>query len=234
MAQARRALTALVAFAGLVGLSLTIVGAWFAIVLGPSGTATFSVTASEPLLITQDTLNRLDVPATVTARADSGSVFLGRAVPQDALDAVGRAKHEEVVAAQLPGRSLSVSTSGSGVLADPSASHVWRARGQSTLVVSHENAPESVLVVPALGGRADVTVTWKRSVWFLESIAALVVGLVLLVPSGRWLWQHRGELRARGADPADGVGGAGRVAGATSTGGWVPADPRSQPVREHR
>ena len=231
MAQARRAVIAPVALAALVGLLLTIVGAWFAIVLGPSGTATFSVTASEPLLITQDTLNRLDVPATVTARADSGAVFLGRAVPQDARDALGQAKHDEVVAVLLPGRSLSLATSGSGALADPSASHVWRATGQNTLVAGPENAPESVLVFATVGGATDVTVTWKRGVWFIESIALLVVGLVLLFPSGRWLWQHRRELRARAMAKRRDTP---RASGVTSAGGWVPSDPRSQHVEERR
>ena len=45
MALARRLAVAL---AALLGLALTVVGAWFAIILGPKGTAAFSATSDQP------------------------------------------------------------------------------------------------------------------------------------------------------------------------------------------
>lgn len=179
-----------VAFVALVGLVLTVLGAWFAILLGPSGTATFTATATEPLVIGPTTLNRVAVPVTVSATSPRGPVFIATAVPQDATDAVGVARHQEVVVAEFPARTLNLATKGTTVLADPTGYDVWRATAQNTLVVSQANAPESVVVYPTTPGPVDVTLTWKRGAWFLEALAVLVIGLIILALAGGWLRQQ--------------------------------------------
>ncbi|MDQ2781147.1 MAG: hypothetical protein M3Y26_01240 [Actinomycetota bacterium] len=188
MALARRLAVAL---AALVGLVLAVLGIWFAIVLGPHGTASFSATSEQPaVLIGPNILNRVAVPATVTAHAASGPVFLGASVPQDASDIVGTGRHTFTVSAAFPARTLQLETLGSQPLADPTASHVWRSSGQETITVEQNQAPEAVLAYATKGGPVDVTVSFSRGTWFLESLVLLVVGLILLAFAGGWLWQH--------------------------------------------
>jgi hypothetical protein len=179
-----------VAVAALLGLALAVFGAWFAFVLGPKGTAAFHATSDAPLVIGPNVLNRVNAPVTVSASAASGPVFVGAAVPQDVDEVVGQAKHNFVAVASFPARTLTIEQLGSGDLQDPSASHVWRATGDGAVTVTQDQAPQSVLVYPAQGGSVDVDVTVARNTWFLQSLVALVVGLIVLAFAGGWLWQH--------------------------------------------
>lgn len=221
MALARRLVVALLA---VLGLALTVLGAWFAIMLGPKGTATFSATGNQATLIGPNTLNRVAVPVTVTAHAASGPVFLGAATPKDATDAVGQAKHEVVVSAAFPARTLQLEQLGTGTLEDPSSYHVWRTTGTDTVTLTQDQAPQAVLVYPTKGGPVDVSVSYSRTAWFLEALAALVVGLVVLAFAAGWLWQHRHpdeDTEPPGARPAP-VGARSPIR---------PAPPRSQSER---
>jgi len=200
VALARRLVVALLAVQGLV---LTIVGASVAIMLGPKGTVTFTATGNQATLVGPTTLNRVAVPVTVTAHAASGPVFLGAATPNDATDAVGQAKHEIVVSAAFPARTLQLEQLGTGQLEDPSGYHVWRTTGTDTVTLSQDQAPQAVLVYPTKGGPVDLSVSYSRTAWFLEALGALVVGLVLLAFAGGWLWQHRHPDDADDADDAE-------------------------------
>jgi uncharacterized iron-regulated membrane protein len=180
-----------VAVAALVGLALVVFGAWFAFVLGPKGTAVFHATSNAPLVIGPNVLNRVQAPVTVNANADSGPVFLGTGVPQDVDELVGQSKHNFVASASFPARTLTIETLGSGDLADPSDSHIWRATGEGSITVTQDQAPQSVLVYPTKGGSVDVDVSVARNTWFLQSLVALVVGLIVLAFAGGWLWQNR-------------------------------------------
>lgn len=203
MALARRLAIAVLA---LLGLALAVLGAWFAIVLGPKGTATFSATANQPLLIGPTTLNRVNVPVTVTAQAASGPVFVGAATPKDSTDAVGQAKHDLVVCAQFPARTLQVEQLGRGGLEDPTGYHVWRATGTGTITLSQDQAPQAVLVYPTKGGPMDVSVSFSRTAWFLEALVALVVGLIVMAFAGGWLWQHRHAVAPAATQPTEPAG----------------------------
>ena len=187
MALARRIA---VAVAALLGLALAVFGAWFAFVLGPKGTAAFEATSNAPLVIGPNVLNRVNAPVTVSADAASGPVFLGAAVPQDVDQLVGQAKHNFVASASFPARTLTIEQLGSGDLQDPSQSHIWRSNGDGSLTVTQDQAPQSVLVYPSKGGSVDVDVTVARNTWFLQSLVALVVGLIVVAFAGGWLWQH--------------------------------------------
>lgn len=187
MALARRIAVAL---AALLGLALAVVGAWFAFILGPKGTAAFHATSNAPLIVGPNVLNRVAAPVTVTASAGSGTVFLGAAVPQDTDDLVGQAKHNFVASADFPARTLTIEQLGSGDLGDPSESHVWRSTGEGFLTVTQDQAPQSVLVYPTQGGSFDVDVTVARNTWFLQALVALVVGLIVMAFAGGWLWQN--------------------------------------------
>ena len=187
MALARRIAVAL---AALVGLALVVLGAWFAVLLGPKGTATFHASSNAPLVVGPNVLNRVQAPVTVTATAASGPVFVGSGVPQDVDQLVGDAKHNVVASAAFPARTLTIEQLGSGELADPSDSHIWRATGEGTITVTQDQAPQSVLVYPTQGGSVDVDVSVARNTWFLQSLVALVVGLIVLAFAGGWLWQN--------------------------------------------
>lgn len=188
MALARRLAVAL---AALLGLALTVVGAWFAIILGPKGTAAFSATSDQPaVLIGPQVLNRVNVPVTVTAKAQSGPVFLGAAVPEDASQAVGQSRHNDAISVQFPARTMQLEGFGGQPMPDPSSYHVWRTTGEDTVTLS-QDAPSAVVVYATRGGPVDVTVSYARSAWFLQSLVALVVGLIVMAFAGGWLWQHR-------------------------------------------
>ena len=231
MALARRLVVALLA---LLGLALTILGAWFAVTLGPKGTVTFTATGNQATLVGPATLNRVSAPVTVTAHAASGPVFLGAATPDDATDAVGQAAHEFVVSSAFPARTLQLEQLGTGTLEDPSAYHVWRTTGTDTLTLSQDQAPQAVLVYPTKGGPVDVSVSYARTAWFLEALGALVVGLIALAFAGGWLWQHRhadddtdppGERRPDPVGPVDPVGAVGNT---------TPVGPRTERPEESR
>ena len=186
MALARRLA---VAVAALLGLALAVFGAWFAFVLGPKGTAAFHATSNAPLVIGPSVLNRVNAPVTVSAHAASGPVFLGAAVPQDVDELVGKSKHNFVASASFPARTLTIEQLGSGDLEDPSESHVWRATGEGSVTVTQDQAPQAVLLYPTKGGSFDVDVVVARNTWFLQSLVALVVGLIVVAFAGGWLWQ---------------------------------------------
>jgi hypothetical protein len=178
-----------VAVAALLGLALAVFGAWFAFVLGPKGTAAFHASSNAPLVLGPNVLNRVNAPVTVSAESASGPVFVGAAVPQDVDELVGESKHNFVAYASFPARTLTIEQLGSADLADPSESHVWRSTGEGSISVSQEQAPQAVLVYPTKGGSFDVAVTVARNTWFLQSLVALVVGLIVVAFAGGWLWQ---------------------------------------------
>ncbi len=190
MTIARRIIAALVALAG---LALAVGGAWLAVVLGPSGTARFSTTATGPLVIGPQVLGRVDVPVTVRASSSDGPVFIGAAPSHDVSDVVGGARVQQAVTAEFPARSLVLRATGSGDLADPRALDVWRGTGSGSLDLTVGVAPESVLVVPTTNAPVRVTVELQRGAWFLEAVLALVVGLIVAVAAAAWLVQQLGH-----------------------------------------
>jgi len=223
-----------VAFLALLGLALTVAGAWFAITLGARGTVTFTSTAHQAALVGANTLNRVSVPVTVTAHAASGPVFLGAATPNDATDAVGQAQHDIVVSAAFPARALQLEQLGTGGLEDPSGYHVWRTTGTDTITLTQDQAPQAVLVYPTQGGPVDISVSYARTAWFLEALGALVVGLVVLAFAGGWLWQHRHSDDTDDADDADDADEPSDSNGGAPVGAPGPAragDPRPEGAR---
>ena len=58
-----------VALATLVGLVVAVLGLWLAVVLGPSGTATFTARATGPVVIGPDVLGGYEVPAGTSVKS---------------------------------------------------------------------------------------------------------------------------------------------------------------------
>lgn len=182
--------------AALLGLALTVVGAWFAAVVGPSGTVSFSATSSDPVLVPASVLNRVAEPVTVHVDG-SGSqpVWMGVGADADATAVVCSATHQLAVGAAFPDRQLQLEGSGTGLLADPRGLDVWAATFGSdksaTTVLEQNAAPQAVLVVPPTGEAASVTVSFSRRAWFYQSLTLLVVGLVVLSFAAGVLIAHR-------------------------------------------
>lgn len=182
--------------AALLGLALTVVGAWFAAVVGPSGTVSFSATSSDPVLVPASVLNRVAEPVTVHVDG-SGSqpVWMGVGADADATAVVGSATHQLAVGAAFPESQLQLEGSGTGLLADPRGLDVWAATFGSdksaTTVLEQNAAPQAVLVVPPTGEAASVTVSFSRRAWFYQSLTLLVVGLVVLSFAAGVLIAHR-------------------------------------------
>lgn len=182
--------------AALLGLALTVVGAWFAAVVGPSGTVSFSATSSDPVLVPASVLNRVAEPVTVHVDG-SGSqpVWMGVGADADAAAVVGSATHQLAVGTAFPERQLQLEGSGTGLLADPRGLDVWAATFGSdksaTTVLEQNAAPQAVLVVPPTGEAASVTVSFSRRAWFYQSLTLLVVGLVVLSFAAGVLIAHR-------------------------------------------
>ena len=188
MALARRIA---VAVAALLGLALAVFGAWFAFVLGPKGTAAFDATSNAPLVIGPNVLNRVNAPVTVSADAASGPVFLGAAVPQDVDELVGQVEAQLRRLCVVPGPHAHHRAARAPVTSRTRRGPTSGARAaDGSITVTQDQAPQSVLVYPTKGGSVDVAVTVARNTWFLQSLVALVVGLIVVAFAGGWLWQH--------------------------------------------
>src|SRR5688500_18715438 len=123
---AKRVVGALLALAGLV---VTVIGLWYAVHLGGSGTATFSApaTGSNPVLVPQTVLNRVDGPVTVTAtRRPGGTVWLAAATPSDAAAVLGSTAHTSVTGVDTRPWELLTRTRGTGATPALSGTDVWR------------------------------------------------------------------------------------------------------------
>jgi hypothetical protein len=197
------ALTALLAALTAAGLVLLVLGTWFTVHLGVSGTASFRTTARDGVVVLEPSvLNRVDGAVTVAARGTHGQqLFLGVATPADADAIVGGAQRTSVTGLRVRDWSLATSQAGSGSAphlgaADIASADIWRAVGRGTgtvrLSVSQTAAPESVVVTGEGGGSAELsslTVTLHRPAWFVESLLVAVVGLLALVAGAFGLWR---------------------------------------------
>ena len=195
--------TALFAALTAAGLVLLVLGTWFTVHLGVSGTASFRTTARDGVVVLEPSvLNRVDGPVTVAARGTHGQeLFLGVATPDDADAIVGGAQRTTVAGLRVRDWSLRTSQAGSGSAPTPgsaavASADIWSAVGRGTgtvrLSVSQSAAPESVVVTGKDGGPAELsslTVTMHRPAWFVESLLVAVVGLLALAAGAFGLWR---------------------------------------------
>lgn len=192
---AKRAVGGLLA---LLGVVLTVIGLWYAVHLGGGGTATFSATASgtNPVLVPQTVLNRVDGAVQVTATPRSGgTVWLAAAAPSDARAVLGETAHTTVTGVSTRPWQLESATSGSGTAPDLSTTDVWRntetGEGAVTMTIEQANAPESVIAQATRGQLERIELTWEHKSWFVQSVIAALVGLFLLLSGISLLWSTR-------------------------------------------
>ncbi len=186
------------ALLALAGVALTVLGVWFAVRLGGSGTAEFTARPApgQPVVISPDVLNRVDADVVVTATPSSGgSVWMALANPSDARAVLGEARHAEVTGIAVRDWALTTSTRGSGEAASLGVADLWRlqddAEGPVSLTVEQADAPETLVVTALDGDIRSVSVRIVDKSWFVEAVVAALVGLFLLVAGIVMLWPHR-------------------------------------------
>lgn len=183
------------------GIVFVVVGAWMVVMLGPSGSAQFSVTSKAPgaIEVPADVLNAVDVPMHVTVtRDDGGAVLLAVAPSADARAILATSAVSTVSAVHYPAGSLDLRSSGTGALPDLARADIWRltarGAGSAELLVDQGRAPETLVVTSGdATALKDVTVTltWADHAWFFEALAMGTLGAVLAAFAFTDLWQGR-------------------------------------------
>lgn len=193
---AKRVVGALLA---LLGLVVTVIGLWYAVHLGGSGTATFSSPASgsTPVLVPPTVLNRVDGPVTVTATPRSGgTVWLAATSPSDAEAVLGSTAHTTVTGVDTRPWELLTETGGTGEAPALSGTDVWRntetGTGAVSMTIEQADAPEAVIAQATEGQIQTIELTWERKSWFVQSVIVALVGLFLLLSGLSLLWSSRG------------------------------------------
>jgi hypothetical protein len=203
----------------LLGAALTVVGLWFAVQLGPSGTAEFTARppGPGPVVMRPAVLNRVDADVLVTATpAAGGSVWMALANPSDADAVLGGSRRVEVTGVTVRDWRLVMGGRGDTAAAELGAADLWRqqnqARGPVSLTVTQDDIPETLVVAadrPLESLR--MTITDKR--WFVEAVVAALVGMFLLAAGVLAAWPRRVDARSVPGVPAVAhPGAAGEVA----------------------
>lgn len=197
------------ALLALAGLALTVVGVWFAMQLGTSGTARFTVrpATTDPVLIRPDVLNRVDADVVVTATPGAGgTVWMALANPSDATAVLGSARHVDITGVSVRDWELETAVRGSGAATELGAADLWRQQDEGTgpvsLTVQQDEAPETLVVATEGAPLRSLTFTVVHKTWFVEAVVAALVGLFLLVVGVVLLWPRRHPRPAEAAPPA--------------------------------
>jgi hypothetical protein len=211
---AKRALLAAVT---VIGVVLLLVGAWFTVHLGSSGSAVFRATPARGaiVVIEPSVLNRVDRPVSITAVAAPGTqIWMGRTTPIDAQAIVGGADRTSVTGAHVRDWSLVQSRSGAGTAPPLATADIWRqtASGDRRVRINldQSGAPESVVIAAPDGKPVDLTsltVTVERPTWFFQALLVTLVGLLATVAGAAGLWHNRPRRTQRpAAQPTQGLG----------------------------
>jgi hypothetical protein len=195
---AKRALLAALTVVGLVAL---VIGLWFTVHLGSSGSATLrTVPARGTVVVVQaSVLNRVDRPVSVTAVAAPGTrIWMGRTAPSDAQAIIGGADRTSVTGAHVRSWSLVQSRAGAGTAPPLAGADIWRqstsGEGRVRLKLDQGSAPESVVIAGPDGKPVDLTsltVTVERHTWFFQALLVTLVGLLAAIAGGAGLWTNR-------------------------------------------
>jgi hypothetical protein len=200
---------ALMAALTVIGLVLLVVGLWFTVHLGTSGSATFHAKPRGGVVVLEPSvLNRVNQPTTVTATAGKDTkLWLGLASPSDAHAIVGAAERTEVTGAQVRSWSLDTSHEGAGPAPDLAAADIWHGTHTGTGAVhagvDQADAPEAIVIAAPDGSAVDLsslTVTVERRTWFFQAVLTAFVGLLAAIAGGVGLRQQ--WRTARPAAPA--------------------------------
>jgi hypothetical protein len=201
---------ALLAALTVIGLVLLLVGAWFTVHLGSSGSAVLRSTPATGaiVVIEPSVLNRVDRPVSITAVAAPGTtIWMGLTTPTDAQAIIGGADRTSVTGAHLREWSLVQSRAGAGTAPELASADIWRhtasGEGRVRLNLDQSGAPESVVIAGPDGKPVDLTslkVTVERRTWFFQALLVTLVGLLATVAGVAGLWQ---SLRRKTEQPTE-------------------------------
>ena len=205
---------ALMAALTVIGLVLLVVGLWFTIHLGSSGSATFRATPGQGgvVVLEPSVLNRVDQPATVTATTGKDAkLWIGLASPSDVHALVGAAERTEVTGVHLRSWSLETAREGAGPAPDLASADVWHRTNHGTgtvqMSIDQADAPESVVIAAADGTPVDVhglTLTVAHSTWFFQALLTALVGMLAVIAGAVGLRQEWMRRRRRQTAPERG------------------------------
>ena len=186
------------ALLAVLGLVLTVIGAWFATQLGSSGTAQFIArpATTDPVIIRPSVLNRVESDVVVTATpAEGATVWMALANPSDAADVLGDARIVSATGVGVRDWVLLTRTVGSGEPPALGLADLWRqqdsAQGPVTLTVKQAQAPEALVIASEGGTLETVTFTVTDKTWFVEAVVAVLAGLFLVVAGVALAWPSR-------------------------------------------
>ena len=204
---------ALLAALTVIGLALLLVGAWFTVHLGSSGSAVLRSTPATGaiVVIEPSVLNRVDRPVSITAVAAPGTkIWMGLTTPTDAQAIIGGADRTSVTGAHLREWSLVQSRAGAGTAPELATADIWRhtasGDGRVRLNLDQSGAPESLVIAAPDGKPVDLTtlkVTVERRTWFFQALLVTLVGLLATVAGAAGLWQSLRRRTTRPDDPTD-------------------------------
>jgi len=186
------------ALLAVLGLVLTVIGAWFATQLGSSGTAQFTArpATTDPVIIRPSVLNRVESDVVVTATpAEGATAWMALANPSDAADVLGDARVVSATGVGVRDWVLLTRTVGSGEPPALGLADLWRqqesAQGPVTLTVTQAQAPEALVIASEGGTLETVTFTVTDKTWFVEAVVAVLAGLFLIVAGVALAWPSR-------------------------------------------
>ena len=203
---------ALLAALTVIGLVLLLVGAWFTVHLGSSGSAVLRSTPATGAIVVVEpsVLNRVDRPVSITAVAAPGTkIWIGLTTPTDAQAIIGGADRTSVTGAHIRGWSLVGSRAGAGTAPELATADIWRQTasgdGRVRLTLDQSGAPESVVIAAPDGKPVDLTslrVTVERPTWFFQALLVTLVGLLATVAGVAGLWQSGRRRTQRPTEPS--------------------------------
>lgn len=179
------------------GAALLVLGLWFGVHLGGSGTATFDLAPSAlPVVVEPSVLNRLDQPTTVRVVPASGQrVWVAVGAPSDVRALLGTSRAEHVTSVKVRIWALVAHLRGTGGAVDPTTAQIWRERHTDTspvtLTLGQDAAPQTVVVAGRPGSVQRIEVSWTHGAWFAEAVIVALIGLLVLAVGLATVFLHR-------------------------------------------
>lgn len=197
MAILKRLVGILLALTGLVPLA---VGSWFAVKLGPSGEATFTVPdpGTTPVVFGPEVLNRTDLPVRIDVTTKPGGT--ARAIVGTSADiaaVLGDAERRTMTGVHVREWTALTTRSGSGATPDLNVRDVFRINEdlpeRGSITMTQDTAPETLVIAPTGPGFAALSATWARDTWFYQALVLAAAGALLTTVG--WLLARPGPKR---------------------------------------
>jgi hypothetical protein len=174
------------------GVTLLVVGAVFAVALGPSGRVEASSRIASPgvVVLDKNALRASSAPVQVSARSGSGQVTAVRMLDDDALAALDGSRHTLIDGVSFLPRALQATERRDGPLPHAFNADTFLAPPvtgeQVTMDIVPSRLPQALVVFPGTvsdprDDAVDVTMSWANAAWCWQAVALALAGLGLLI-----------------------------------------------------